>query len=66
MTDKLLYKVEEAAEILGIGRTKLFELLARKELRSVSIGSSRRITMDALVEYVARLQRPDHQGQRAS
>ncbi len=51
----LLYKPEEAAAVLGIGRSKVFELMASGELTSVQIGRSRRITQEALAEFVARL-----------
>jgi excisionase family DNA binding protein len=52
---RLLFKPEEAAAILGVGRTKLCELLASGAVASVHIGSARRIAMTALVDYVARL-----------
>lgn len=51
--DSLLYRPEYAAELLGIGRSKLFELMATGQLESVKIGRSRRIprvSLEALVE----------------
>ena len=53
--DKLLLKPAEAAHMLGIGRTKLFELLASGALESVQIGQSRRVPRDALDAFLARL-----------
>jgi excisionase family DNA binding protein len=54
--EKLLFRVEEAArDVLGIGRSKAFDLIASGELPSVQIGRSRRITRTALEDYVARL-----------
>lgn len=53
--DKLLLKPEEAALLLGIGRTKLYELLAVEAIESVRIGSCRRIPLAALERYVAGL-----------
>lgn len=53
--EKLLLKPEEAADALGIGRSLLYQLLARGELESVKIGRCRRIPADALQELVARL-----------
>ena len=53
--DKLLYRVVEAAAVLGIGRTKTYELVASGQLRSVLIGRARRIPVDALNEFVAAL-----------
>jgi excisionase family DNA binding protein len=52
---KLLLTPEEAAQALGIGRTKLYELLATAKLPSVRIGGSRRVSVDALTEFVRRL-----------
>jgi excisionase family DNA binding protein len=49
--------VASAAGVLGLGRTKLHELIAAGEVRSVKIGRRRLIPMAALDEYVARLQR---------
>lgn len=48
--DKLLLAPEEAAELLGIGRTKIFQLIATGELRSVRIDRCRRVTPEALID----------------
>jgi excisionase family DNA binding protein len=53
--DKLLLRPEEAAEVLSIGRSRLYELLGRGELASVRIGTSRRVPAEELVRYVERL-----------
>lgn len=53
--NKLLLTVREAADMLGIGRSKAYELLARGELRSVYIDGCRRVPAHAVEEYVARL-----------
>jgi excisionase family DNA binding protein len=52
---RLLLTPEEAARALGIGRTKLYELLSTAKLPSVRIGGSRRVSVDALTEFVRRL-----------
>lgn len=52
---KKLYRVEEVAQLLGVGRTRVFDLIKLGELRSVKIGGSRRIPATALDEYVERL-----------
>jgi len=55
--ERLLLRAEEAALILGIGRSKVFELMAEGEIDSVLIGRrTRRIPMGALSRYVERLQ----------
>jgi excisionase family DNA binding protein len=51
----VLLRPERAAEVLGIGRSKLYELLAAGEIESVRIGRSRRVPVVAIEEYVARL-----------
>jgi excisionase family DNA binding protein len=56
--DKLLLKPEEAAELLSIGRSKVYELIGTGELASVRIGTSRRIPADALAEFVRELRAP--------
>jgi excisionase family DNA binding protein len=53
--NQLLLRPAEAAHVLGIGRTKLFELLASGAVESVCIGHSRRIPFDALETYLTKL-----------
>jgi excisionase family DNA binding protein len=49
---RVLLRPEEAATAMGIGRTAVFELMRTGELRSVKIGKSRRIPVDAVHDYV--------------
>ena len=51
----LLLTAEEVADELRIARSRVFDLVARGELQSVKIGRSRRITREALENYVASL-----------
>jgi excisionase family DNA binding protein len=53
--DKLLFTPIEAGHALGLGRTKVYELMAAGTLASVKIGTARRIPREALTEFVARL-----------
>ena len=53
--DKLLLTPEEAADMLSLGRTKLFQLIGDGTLRSVRIGKCRRVPASALVELVEML-----------
>ena len=55
MTDPVLLTPREAANALGIGRSKLYELMQASFLESVRIGSCGRIPADALSDPVARL-----------
>jgi excisionase family DNA binding protein len=53
--EKLLLTPVEAAEMLSISRSKLYELLAAGHVGSVRIDGSRRIPVTALRAYVERL-----------
>jgi excisionase family DNA binding protein len=52
---KLLVTPEEAAVILSVGRTTVYELMASGQLESVQIKSCRRIPVAALQRFVQRL-----------
>lgn len=52
---RLLLTVPEAAEALGLSRSKLYELITRRAVRSVRIDGSRRVPVEALEAYVADL-----------
>ena len=52
---QILYSVEEAAGLLGIGRTFMFHLLATGEIDSLKIGRLRKIPRDAIDGYIDRL-----------
>ena len=50
--NKKLYRVEEVAEVLTVGRTKVFDLIRSGRLASVKVGGSRRITKKAIEDYI--------------
>jgi excisionase family DNA binding protein len=50
--DKLLLTPEEAADVLSLGRTKVYELIGTGALRSVRIGKCRRVPMTALQDLI--------------
>jgi excisionase family DNA binding protein len=52
--EKLLLRPLEAAEAIGIGRSKVYELLASGDLPSVRVGSSVRIPVEQLREWINR------------
>lgn len=54
-TGKLL-KVGEAAERLSLGKSKVWELVARGELASVKIDGARRISERAVDDFIADLE----------
>lgn len=53
--EKLLWSAEEAAEALGIGKSTVYDLMRMRVLKSVQIGRSRRIPVEACRELVQRL-----------
>jgi excisionase family DNA binding protein len=53
----LLLTITEAAARLGFGRTFTYELVKTGAVETVTVGRSRRVPADALVEYVKRLRR---------
>jgi excisionase family DNA binding protein len=48
----LLVTVEQAAELLNVGRTTMYGLVASGTIPSVRIGKCRRVAVDALDAYV--------------
>jgi excisionase family DNA binding protein len=54
---KLFYRPTEAAALLSQGRTKVWQAIGSRELRSIKVGRSRLIPADALREYAEKLTR---------
>jgi len=54
--DTLLVSPAEAAKVLRVGRSTIYDLMRTNALTSVKIGRSRRIPMARLREYVDQLQ----------
>jgi excisionase family DNA binding protein len=50
------YTVEQVAEILHVGRDKVYYLLRTGQIRSIKIGKLRRITDRHIAEFVASLE----------
>jgi excisionase family DNA binding protein len=53
--EKLLLTPEEAADVLSVGRSTVYDLIRLRLLRSVTIGRARRIPVEACRELVDRL-----------
>lgn len=62
-TPKLLLTPEEAADVLGVGRTKLYELMGEGLIESVRIGGSRRVPVAAVDRFVEWLRGSDSKGE---
>jgi excisionase family DNA binding protein len=56
MTTPQLYRVNEAARVLSISRTVIYELIRSGRLRSVKEGRTRLIPASAVAEYIALLE----------
>jgi excisionase family DNA binding protein len=50
------YTVEQVAEMLHVGRDKIYALLRTRQLRSIKIGKLRRITDQHLAAFIASLE----------
>jgi excisionase family DNA binding protein len=52
----LLFDAGEAARLLSMSKSAVYELMASGELRSVKVGHRRRVSARALAEFVAALE----------
>ncbi|MFA7585194.1 MAG: helix-turn-helix domain-containing protein [Novosphingobium sp.] len=53
-SEPICVRVNEAARMIGVGRTKLYELIAAGEVKTVKLGKATRITTASLQELVRR------------
>lgn len=51
-----LYRLAEALDVLGIGRTKAYEEMAAGRLRYIQYGSRRLIPAEAIDDFVRHLE----------
>ena len=52
VNDAQLLSIPAAASILGVGRSTVYELMSRGELRTVKIGRCRRVPRATLTAFV--------------
>ncbi|EAP90248.1 hypothetical protein OA2633_08539 [Oceanicaulis sp. HTCC2633] len=52
--EPICVRINEAARMIGIGRTKLYELISTGELETVKIGKATRVTTSSLHDLVRR------------
>jgi len=50
--ERLLLKPLEAAQVLGIGRSLMYELIARGEIPSVRLGRCLRVSRESLQKWI--------------
>ncbi len=53
------YTVEQVAKMLNISRDKVYYLLRTRQLRSIKIGKSRRITEQHVADFITSLESAD-------
>ena len=51
--ERRVFSVVEAAAVLGISRSKIYEFIAAGEIRSIHIGRLRKIPVAAIDEFIA-------------
>ncbi len=61
--EKLLLKPSEAAQILCIGRSLMYELLARKEIPSVRLGRCLRVPTESLQRWLKEKENSNNSGE---
>jgi excisionase family DNA binding protein len=54
---RVLYRIEEAAQLLSVSKSRVYELIRSGQLRTVKVGKSHRVPARSLDEYVAMLLR---------
>lgn len=59
--DKDLYTVEEVADMLGVSRQAVYRWFKQRGLRWVHLGARRRVTREAIQEFL----RPGNPSERA-
>jgi len=55
--ERMLLKPVEVAEMLGIAKSRIYEMLAKGELPSLRIGRSVRVPVNALQKWIEARQR---------
>jgi len=54
---RVLYRIEEAAQLLSVSKSRVYELIRSGQLRTVKVGKSHRVPARSLDECVALLLR---------
>jgi excisionase family DNA binding protein len=53
--ERQLLTAEEVAEVLSIGRTRVYELIYAGQLQSIKIGRLRRIPVSAVQDFIRQM-----------
>lgn len=54
MTERMLYRPQEAAEAIGVSRARVYELIASNVIPSIRIGTSIRVPVEDLRNWIDR------------
>ncbi len=54
---KLLYRIEECAELLSLSRAQLYRLIDQGDLEVLKVGRSTRVSLSQLNLFIERLER---------
>ncbi|MGG7519776.1 helix-turn-helix domain-containing protein [Allorhizobium undicola] len=54
MNDQYLCSVSDAAKMLSVGRTKIYDMLAKGQILSMRIGSRRLVKVDSIKALIER------------
>ena len=57
--EPICVKVNEAARMIGVGRTKLYEMIAAGDIEVIKLGKSTRITTASLIKLVTQQRGPE-------
>ncbi|GMN02800.1 helix-turn-helix domain-containing protein [Erythrobacter sp. MTPC3] len=57
-SDTICVKINDAAQMIGVGRTKLYELIAAGEVETVKFGKSTRVVTASLHDLIRRQRSP--------
>ena len=64
MEEKRLLRVGEVAERLGLSKSLTYTLIMSGQIRSLTINAARRVTVDAVDEFVRRREEEAEQAAR--
>lgn len=62
--EPLAVRIPDAVRMTGLGRSKLYELIAAGELETIKIGRCTLVTIDALKALLANARATNHKGGR--
>jgi excisionase family DNA binding protein len=60
--ERLTYTVDEVAAVLGLSRSKTYELIARGEIPAVALSSRRKLVARVVVERLLGIEEPSGDG----